>query len=319
MSAFSAPDFNANSYSASHPRVPTPLPPFLLSYLPEPNTTLLDIGCGPGLSTLPFVPYFTNIIGIDPSPPMIATANDLVASKPEKYKGKNIRFAVGTAEDFRAFGVEDASVDMVTCGEAAHYFDQAKFWPEAERVLRPGGIVGIWGYIDCAVTGAPAASEALMKWFYDDSKLGPYWEDGMRKVREWYKEIKAPDNGVWVGRKYWIHKAQAEGVGIEPEERVGEEKVKEGKLFVVKMKLGGLEEYFRTWSGVHRWKGEHPERKRRSEGGVGDVVDEMMEDIVKREKAWGFTEEDIKTGKWREKEVEVVWNHVVLIVQKRKD
>jgi ubiquinone/menaquinone biosynthesis C-methylase UbiE len=54
---------------------------------------------------------------------------------------KRITYAVGTAERLNAAGIADASIDLVVAGEAAHYFDHTKTWPELARVLKPRGTV----------------------------------------------------------------------------------------------------------------------------------------------------------------------------------
>jgi len=70
---------------------------------------------------------------------------------------KRIRYAVGNAEDLSAAGIEDASIDLVVAGEAAHYFDHAKSWSEVGRVLRPKGTVAwvVSNDVGGAVVGLP--------------------------------------------------------------------------------------------------------------------------------------------------------------------
>lgn len=56
-------------------------------------------------------------------------------------KDKVIQYGVGSAENLQAAGIPDDSVDMAVAGEAAHYFDHDKTWPELARVLKPAGTV----------------------------------------------------------------------------------------------------------------------------------------------------------------------------------
>ncbi|RPA87581.1 S-adenosyl-L-methionine-dependent methyltransferase [Ascobolus immersus RN42] len=321
MATFSSSTFNAARYASCRPQVPTALPSFLLSHLPGPHKTLIDIGCGPGLSTIPFIPHFENITGVDPSEVMVGHANQRIApteSNQNPYPGKNVSFKVGNAEDFKPLGVPDNSVDMVISGEAAHWFDQSRFWPEMNRILRPGGIVGIWGYIDGLITGAPTASERMQYWSYDDAQLGPYWESGRNELRNWYGNIKAPlEDKAWARRKYWLHKAKL--MGPEPPAREGEEEVATGPLFQRTMKLNDLENLFRTWSSVHNWRKKFKEAVRKTEGGKGDIVDIMMEDMVREEPNWEYTEEEIKSCAWADRDIEFTWDSVVLIVQKAEN
>ncbi len=44
--------------------------------------------------------------------------------------------------------VEVGTVDLVVAGQAAHWFDYPKLWPEMKRVIRKGGTLAFWGYKD---------------------------------------------------------------------------------------------------------------------------------------------------------------------------
>jgi ubiquinone/menaquinone biosynthesis C-methylase UbiE len=76
---------------------------------------------------------FDNVTGLDPEEGMVKAG-----LQPE---GKRIAYHVGTAEDLRAIGIKDNSVDLVVAGEAAHYFNHSVTWPELARFLRPSGTV----------------------------------------------------------------------------------------------------------------------------------------------------------------------------------
>ncbi|MCA1720409.1 MAG: class I SAM-dependent methyltransferase, partial [Actinobacteria bacterium] len=55
----------------------------------------------------------------------------------------------GTAEQIP---LPDASVDALLVGQAFHWFDAARAVPEMERVVRPGGTIGLlWNVLDDAV------------------------------------------------------------------------------------------------------------------------------------------------------------------------
>lgn len=40
----------------------------------------------------------------------------------------------------------EKSLDLITVGQAAHWFDLEKFYPEAQQALRPGGVLALVGY-----------------------------------------------------------------------------------------------------------------------------------------------------------------------------
>ena len=88
---------------------------------------MIDVGCGTGQSTNIFQPYFKKIIGIDISPEHLKQAK-------QQNKFDNITYLEGSAE---SIPIQDHTVDLVTVGTAAHWFDLPKFFEEVERVLKP--------------------------------------------------------------------------------------------------------------------------------------------------------------------------------------
>lgn len=106
--------------------------------------TLLDVGCGPGTAARALAPHFAHAIGLDPSAGMINNARSLAGAA---ATSPAIRFEVSTAEDLGwhlSPPVDDSSVDLITAATAAHWFDMARFWPRAARVLKPGGTAALW-------------------------------------------------------------------------------------------------------------------------------------------------------------------------------
>ena len=79
----------------------------------------------------------------------------------------------------------DSSFDLVTVGQAFHWFDATAFCREATRVARPGAIVAIWGY----VSGKPAhaVDQLLHRWNYD--VISPYWEPERKHVHARYETL----------------------------------------------------------------------------------------------------------------------------------
>src|SRR5690606_15808709 len=74
-------------------------------------------------------------------------------------------------------------------------FDLDRFYAEAKRVLRPGGVVAAWTYGVATVDGV--AVDRLAADFY--RRLDPWWppertlvEDGYRTVRFPFEELEPP-------------------------------------------------------------------------------------------------------------------------------
>lgn len=71
---------------------------------------------------------------------MVETARKALEQSPHK---DSIRYEVSNAETLPSF-IKDSSVDLVTSGQAAHWFDMKAFWKEAARITKPGGTFAIW-------------------------------------------------------------------------------------------------------------------------------------------------------------------------------
>ena len=94
--------------------------------------TVLDVGCGTGLSSAPLIHNGFNVLGLDESDRMLAYA---------KQKFTQAKWAVGNAEKIP---LPDASVDAVICAQAFHFLDRDAALKEAHRVLKPGGVLSVW-------------------------------------------------------------------------------------------------------------------------------------------------------------------------------
>jgi SAM-dependent methyltransferase len=96
-------------------------------------TTIADIGAGTGIST-GLLANFSNatVIAIEPNAAMRTAA----------MPHPQIRWQDSTAEQT---GLADQSVDLVTCFQAFHWFDQPVALAEFHRILKPQGRVAlIW-------------------------------------------------------------------------------------------------------------------------------------------------------------------------------
>lgn len=101
------------------------------------GTTLLDLAAGTGKLTNQLAQHVSTIIAVEPIDSMRATLSRTVPTA---------QALIGTAE---AIPVGDGSVDAVTVGQAFHWFDAARAITEINRVLKPGGGLGlIWNLLD---------------------------------------------------------------------------------------------------------------------------------------------------------------------------
>lgn len=127
----------AGAYSRARPGYPESLWAGLRARLdgrPVPQVAV-DVGSGTGIATrqLALALPEWRIVGVEPGEAMRAQAVS-------DSRDATVEFRVGTAEDLP---FEDASAGLVIAAQALHWFDHARFYAEAQRVLAPGGLIGI--------------------------------------------------------------------------------------------------------------------------------------------------------------------------------
>lgn len=101
------------------------------------NSTILDVGCGPGELIIDLSKKFNSIIGIDISDEMIRIA---VEKKNESdMNGKSIAFTTG---DIEKLDFQDNYFDVAICSGVVEYLENDDLWvKEIKRVLKTGGLL----------------------------------------------------------------------------------------------------------------------------------------------------------------------------------
>jgi SAM-dependent methyltransferase len=128
--------------------------PLFLDWLEvPPDVDWLDVGCGTGVLTRAIVEHAEprSVVGVDPSAGFLEHARTATSDA-------RARFATGSAD---ATGQPDATVDVVVAGLVLNFVpDLSAALAEAQRVVRPGGIVAgyVWDY---------AAGMQLLRFFFD--------------------------------------------------------------------------------------------------------------------------------------------------------
>lgn len=200
----------------------------------------------------------------------------------------NTEFREGSAEAGSDF-LENGSVDMVVAGQASHWFDQKKLWPEMSRLVRKEGTLAFWGYKDHVFVDFPKATKIMQDYAYntDPEMLGSYWpQPGRSYVQDKLRVIQPP-------KEEWEELTRIE---YEPDTKGPHSG--EGTLFMeTENSVGAMKEYVRTWSSYHGWKEKHPDQIARSKGGKGDIMDEMFDRIAK-EDAWFRDDENLVKIEW---------------------
>lgn len=161
-------------YALARPTYPQALYDFLSSIVEQKNR-VWDCATGNGQAAVALAEIFGEVQATDLSEQQIAQA--LLQS--------NITYSVQPAEHTH---FPANHFDLITVAQAIHWFDFEKFWPEALRVLKPGGVFAAWGYdwfkispqVDAVIT------DTIMR------IIEPYWAKQNQLVWGAYKDIDFP-------------------------------------------------------------------------------------------------------------------------------
>ena len=118
----------AQVYERARPGYPRDAVDWLVGPSPA---RVLDVGAGTGKLTRALVSAGHHVTAVEPDPLM---RDALQAAVP------GVEVLAGAAE---ALPVAGGSFDAVTAGQAFHWFDAARAFPELARALRPGGVLGV--------------------------------------------------------------------------------------------------------------------------------------------------------------------------------
>ncbi len=163
---------HAGEYASYRPTYPDDL--FAAIARLAPGTGLAwDVACGSGQAARALARHFDHVVATDASAEQIAHAE----------RDPRVDYRVEPAEGST---LAPQSVDAVTIAQALHWLDLARFWPEVERVARPGAVVAAISYALMHVEGTDV--DAIVANLYSDV-VGAYWppervhvEEGLRRL-----------------------------------------------------------------------------------------------------------------------------------------
>ena len=107
----------------------------------------------------------------------------------------NISYSLQSAEHTN---FNNKQFDLVTVGQAMHWFDLEKFYLEVKRVAKKEGLLAVWGYAVCSVD--PAIDKIFLN-FYNNI-VGPYWDSARKLVEEEYESLPFPFQQIETPRFY---------------------------------------------------------------------------------------------------------------------
>ena len=167
-----------SSHSQEYSRYRPTYPPELFNFLRKlcaARERAWDCGTGNGQVAGELATFFEQIYATDISINQLSQA----VQKP------NIHYTKQSAEKTN---FPDDQFDLVTVGQAVHWFDFDLFYNEVKRVLKKDAVIAIFGY---ALFKSNPETDQIIQHFYDNI-IGPYWQPERRYLEERYQTIPFP-------------------------------------------------------------------------------------------------------------------------------
>jgi SAM-dependent methyltransferase len=168
----------AARYASYRPHYPPALADYLAT-IARRRDVAWDVGCGSGQLSTMLGDRFERVIATDGSAEQIARA----VSHP------HVEYVVATAE---CAPIDDASVDLISVAQAAHWFDLPRFYIEVRRVARPGAVIALVTYTTTIVE--PPIGE-IVAHFYSDV-VGKWWPPERKSTESMYRDLEFPFDEV---------------------------------------------------------------------------------------------------------------------------
>ena len=165
---------HADAYARHRPRYPDELFAWLASVSPG-RTLAWDAGTGSGQVAVALASHFDRVIATDASSEQLARA---IPHERVEYRH----------EPSGRASLNDTSVDLVTAGAAAHWFELDDFHREVARVGRKNAVVALFSYgpRDFADVLGPVVHR------FQEEVLAGYWPERIQLVHERYATLPFP-------------------------------------------------------------------------------------------------------------------------------
>ena len=178
----------AGDYGKFRPAYPREFVAEIASMVQE-NRHAWDCATGNGQVAALLAGYFDKVTATDISDAQLI----------EAIKVSNVQYLKSRAEE-TAFNTN--TFDLITVGQAVHWFDFEAFYREAERVCKDGGILAVWGYR--LLRFEPRLNDIIDR-FYNET-VGQFWDEERKHIESSYKNIPFPFSEIQLQREYYISK-----------------------------------------------------------------------------------------------------------------
>ena len=147
----------AADYAKFRPRYPQELFTYLGSIAPS-HQVAWDCGTGNGQAAVALASVFDRVIATDASEKQISNAQP----------HDRVKYCVAPAENS---GIKSGTIDLIVVAQALHWFDLDRFCAEAQRVLKPDGVLVASAYNLLHIEAA--IDEIVNRYYYE--VVGPFW------------------------------------------------------------------------------------------------------------------------------------------------
>ena len=160
----------AADYAQFRPTYPQELFDYLGNIAPS-RQLAWDCGTGNGQAAVGLASVFDSVIATDASEKQITNA----------ALHERVDYRVAPAEDS---GIDSGTVDLIMVAQALHWFDLGRFYAEAQRVLKPDGVLAASAYNLLQIE--PAIDEVVNRYYYE--VVGSFWPPE-RKLVERFADL----------------------------------------------------------------------------------------------------------------------------------
>ncbi len=178
----------SDDYAKFRPVYPQELVNYLVS-LSETKDRCWDCGTGNGQLAVKLADHFEEVCATDISEKQLANA----------IQKENIQYSKQPAEKTN---FPDSHFDLVTVAQAAHWFDHQRFNEEVKMVLKPSGVIALFGY---ALVQVDEEVQPIIDHFYWNITK-PYWDPERDHIEAGYQTIPFPYNEIGDVPKFQMEK-----------------------------------------------------------------------------------------------------------------
>lgn len=164
----------ATDYALFRPLYPHEMLDHVVNQAPA-RSVVWDVGTGNGQVAVWLSENFEKVYATDISENQLAQAPHRGNIQYHKLAAEEATFPANT-------------LDLVTVGQALHWFDLNQFYPIVKHCLKPDGIIAVFGYAFLSIS--PEVDAVIMHLY--QNLLASYWDDERKHVEREYESLSFP-------------------------------------------------------------------------------------------------------------------------------